>query len=143
MLVRPCTSGWLLSLLAASTLAVAGCGQSGDKHGEAKDPAGSEKARSSASADSKKPHDHSNWWCEEHGVPEAECSMCDAKVAAACKKRGDWCDRHDRAMSQCFICTPKQKEKYAAIYRAKEGKEPPTPEENLPSKEPNNKGPKE
>jgi hypothetical protein len=69
------------------------------------------------------------WWCAEHGIPEAECSMCNAKVAEAFKKKGDWCKAHDRAESQCFICNPNLKEKYAAIYRAKYGKEPPPIEE--------------
>src|SRR5688500_945257 len=25
-------------------------------------------------------HDHSGWWCDEHGVPEEECSMCSNDV---------------------------------------------------------------
>jgi hypothetical protein len=72
---------------------------------------------------------HEGWWCDEHGIPEEECSMCNAKVAAECKKKGDWCEKHDRAKSQCFLCDPKLKEQYAAKYRAKYGKEPPPVEE--------------
>ncbi len=71
-------------------------------------------------------HNHSGWWCGEHGLPEAECSLCSSKAAAAFQAKGDWCDEHLRAKSQCFLCDPKLKEKFAAIYRAKEGKEPPT-----------------
>jgi hypothetical protein len=70
-------------------------------------------------------HDH--WWCEEHGIPEAECSMCNPKFAAKCKKAGDWCEQHDRAKSQCFQCDPSLKEKFAALYVAKYGKKPPEP----------------
>ena len=70
-------------------------------------------------------HSHSEWWCAEHGIPEEECSMCQDKVAKEAKAKGDWCDKHDRAKSQCFICDPKLKEKFAAKYRAKYGKEPP------------------
>lgn len=78
----------------------------------------------------KKPHDHSGWWCDEHGIPEHECSMCSDSFAKECKKKGDWCDKHDRAKSQCFICDPKLKEQFAAKYRAKFGQEPPRiPEE--------------
>jgi hypothetical protein len=88
-------------------------------------PAG--KAKDAAAA--KKPHDHSGWWCDEHGIPEAECSLCSARVAQECKARGDWCDKHDRARSQCFLCEPSLKEKYAARYRAKYNKEPPPVEE--------------
>jgi hypothetical protein len=83
----------------------------------------------------KKPHDHSGWWCDEHGVPEAECSMCSARAAAEFKKKGDWCKKHDRAKSQCFICDPSLEAKYAARYEAKYGKKPPVPEENRAKKE--------
>lgn len=69
------------------------------------------------------------WWCDEHGIPEHECSMCSSKVAKECKAKGDWCDKHERAKSQCFLCDPKLKEKYAAMYRAKFGKDPPPIEE--------------
>jgi cobalt-zinc-cadmium efflux system membrane fusion protein len=70
-------------------------------------------------------HDHNSWWCDEHGVPEGVCGQCNAKVAAELKKKGDWCKEHDRPNSQCFICHPELKERFAAQYRAKYGKEPP------------------
>lgn len=79
--------------------------------------------------------EHAGWWCREHGVPEGECAQCDPKVAAEFKKKGDWCNQHDRPESQCFICNPKLKEKFAAVYRAKEGKEPPAIEEEAPAAE--------
>ncbi len=70
--------------------------------------------------------DHSGWWCKRHGIPEEECSLCQPKVFKKLKAKGDICEKHpDRAKSQCFICDPTLKEKYAARYRAKEGKEPP------------------
>ena len=75
-------------------------------------------------------HDHSGWWCDEHGVPEAECGQCNAKVAADFKKKGDWCKEHDRPDSQCFICHPEKLDEYAAKYEAKLGKKPPKPELN-------------
>src|SRR5262249_28347098 len=73
----------------------------------------------------KKDSKHEGWWCDEHGVPEEECSMCSAKAAKAFKAKGDWCKEHERAKSQCFICDPSLREKYAVQYRAKFGKEPP------------------
>ena len=73
-------------------------------------------------------HDHGGWWCDEHGVQEANCSMCSSKVAKAFQAKGDWCKEHARAKSQCFLCDPKLQEKFAAEYRAKYGKEPPEPE---------------
>jgi hypothetical protein len=116
MKFKPYWGAALLSL----TFAVCGCGQVDNKGGPV----------ASAKNTTKKVHDHSGWWCDEHGVPEAECSMCSAKVAAAFKKKGDWCDKHDRAKSQCFLCDPSLEAKYAARYEAKYGKKPPMPEEN-------------
>lgn len=81
-------------------------------------------------AKSGKAHDHSGWWCNEHGVPEEICSLCDSKVAAELQKKGDWCKEHDRADSQCFICHPELEAKFAAQYEAKYGKKPPKPEVN-------------
>jgi hypothetical protein len=69
--------------------------------------------------------DHSGWWCKEHGIPEEECSMCSARAAAEFKAKGDWCDEHNRAKSQCFKCDPAKAEKYAKLYEAKYGKQPP------------------
>ncbi|QEL20369.1 hypothetical protein PX52LOC_07462 [Limnoglobus roseus] len=75
---------------------------------------------------------HDTWWCDEHGVKEADCSMCSAKAAKAFQDKGDWCKDHNRAKSQCFICDPKLQEKFAAEYVAKYGKQPPEPEGQKP-----------
>lgn len=82
---------------------------------------------SSASA-KKEAHEHSGWWCNEHGVPEEVCALCDSKVAAEFQKKGDWCKEHDRPDSQCFKCHPELEAKFAAQYEAKYGKKPPKPE---------------
>lgn len=116
-----------LGLFAALALATAGCGD-GHKHDAAKEKG--KGTTTTAKGDTK----HDGWWCDEHGIPEAECSMCSAKVAKECKAKGDWCDKHDRAKSQCFLCDPKLKEKYAAQYKAKYGKEPPPTEDEEKSK---------
>jgi hypothetical protein len=123
-------SGALCSLLAVSLLVLGGCSK-GDPKGDPK--AGQTKATSTPVA-AKKVDDHSGWWCDEHGVPEEICGQCNAKYAAECKKKGDWCEKHDRPDSQCFICHPELKEKFAAVYRAKYGKEPPPIEDDQPSK---------
>ena len=73
-------------------------------------------------------HDHSEWWCNEHGMPEEICAQCDSKLAATFQKKGDWCKEHDRPDSQCFICHPELEAKFAAQYEAKYGKKPPKPE---------------
>jgi hypothetical protein len=115
--------------LVATAILIIGCGKPEDKGGQVKrtDKDGTPVAE-------KKETKHDEWWCKEHGIPEEECSMCNSKVAKACKARGDWCEKHpDRAKSQCFICDASLYEKYAAKYRAKYGKEPPPPEDNMPS----------
>jgi hypothetical protein len=73
-------------------------------------------------------HSHDSWWCDEHGVPEEICALCDEKVAAKLKKQGDWCKEHDVPASQCFVCHPELKAKFAAQYEAKYGKQPPETE---------------
>jgi hypothetical protein len=103
---------------------VLGCGQSNQES----------KTDKKATPVAEKKGDHEGWWCPEHGLPEAECSQCDARSAADFKAKGDWCAEHERAKSQCFKCDPKLKDKYAAIYRAKEGKEPPETEDDSTSK---------
>ena len=68
------------------------------------------------------------YWCIEHGIPEKECSMCQADVEKACRAKGDWCEKHpDRAKSQCFKCDISLKAKYDAKYKAhyKTDKDPP------------------
>ncbi|MEX2112809.1 MAG: RND transporter [Pirellulales bacterium] len=72
--------------------------------------------------------DHSGWWCPEHGVPEEECGLCDAKLAADFQRKGDWCKEHDRPDSQCFVCHPELEATFAARYEAKYGTQPPKPE---------------
>lgn len=118
--------GRWLPLVTAVVLAAGGCAQSDNPAAQTK---GTEGKAKPVAAQEKAATAHSGWWCDEHGIPEAECSMCSAKVAKAFKAKGDWCELNDRAKSQCFVCDPKLKEKYAAIYRAKEGKEPPPTED--------------
>jgi hypothetical protein len=117
--------------LAGLLVLAAGCNPSAST-GDAGKAEGTNKEKPVAKA---KGHDHSHWWCAEHGIPEDECSMCSTKVAKAAKEKGDWCEKHDRAKSQCFICDPSLKEKFAAKYRAKYGKEPPPIEEEEEKKD--------
>lgn len=115
-------------LFAAVVLFAVGCGQADNKGDPAK---GGAQVADNKKGDSKEEKTaHSGWWCDEHGIPEAECSMCSSKVAKECKAKGDWCDKHDRALSQCFICNPKRREYYAAQYRIRYGKEPPPIEDD-------------
>lgn len=74
-------------------------------------------------------HDHSGWWCNEHGVPEGECARCAPHLIADFKAKGDWCAEHDRPESQCFLCDADRAEPFAARYVAKFGEAPPEPTE--------------
>ena len=111
--------GLILGLFAGLALFVGGC----NKAEPVAENKGKEKDKDKGKADEK--HDHSGWWCKPHGVPEEKCSLCDEEYAKRCKAKGDWCDKHDVADSHCFVCHPEYKEKFAAEYRAKYGKEPP------------------
>lgn len=95
-------------------------------------PAGSQQASApdsgAAAAKTAAAHDHSGWWCAEHGVPEEVCGQCSSQAAAAFQKKGDWCREHNRPDSQCFLCHPELEAKFAALYEAKYGKQPPRPE---------------
>jgi len=71
---------------------------------------------------------HGGWWCNEHGVPEEVCALCDSTLIADFKAKGDWCKEHDRPDSQCFACHPEKEAEFAAQYEAKYGKKPPKPE---------------
>lgn len=110
----------LLTLSAgfAMLMFVGGCGESQVPQ---QPTAGEAKHDDHAKAD----HKHDGWWCDEHGVPESECGLCSAKLAAEFQKKGDWCKEHDRPDSQCFICHPEKKDEFAAKYVAKYGKQPP------------------
>jgi hypothetical protein len=106
----------ILALIPVGLFALSGCGES-------------ERVKRAKAKAAQASHDHSEWWCAEHGVPEEVCGLCSGKVAKEMKAKGDWCSKHDRPDSQCFICHPEYKEKFAAQYRAKYDKEPPPTED--------------
>ena len=110
----------VLMLAVAVTLVTIGCGQ------QAGEPTGESTPVAETTHDD---HSHGGWWCVEHGIPEEECSMCSAKAADEFKAKGDWCEEHNRAESQCFKCDPSRAEKFAKLYEAKFGHEPPKPTE--------------
>jgi len=123
----------LTTAIVALMTVIAGCGRDSSpeptgKTGTAAVPESSHHDDGDNHASGK--HDHSGWWCAEHGVPEQECGQCNSKLAAAFQKKGDWCKEHDRPDSQCFICHPEYEAAFAAKYEAKFGKKPPKPEVN-------------
>lgn len=118
--------GQFWAALCCAALA-AGCGQA-EKGATAKSEAAKAPAPAATAAAEKPGHKHDGWWCDEHGVPEEICGLCNSKVAAEMQKHGDWCKEHDRPDSQCFVCHPDYEAKFADRYEAKYGKRPPKPE---------------
>ena len=55
--------------------------------------------------DAVKPGSHEDW-CGEHGVPESQCTRCNADLTPAFKATGDWCAEHGLPESQCTRCNP-------------------------------------
>ena len=45
-------------------------------------------------------------WCEEHQVPESQCTRCNPTLVAAFQATGDWCAEHGLPESQCLACNP-------------------------------------
>ena len=128
----------MLACAICTVIVFAGCGETSVPKPEAEaklnaDHEGhkdGEQHEHQAAAKTEGGHDHSGWWCNEHGVPEGICAQCSSKVAADFQKKGDWCKEHDRPDSQCFKCHPELQAKFAAQYEAKLGKKPPEPELN-------------
>jgi cobalt-zinc-cadmium efflux system membrane fusion protein len=110
----PLTNLLICAVLVMMPAAFTGCGQS--------EPA------APATQTSTSPQGHTGWWCDEHGVPEEICALCDGKLVGKFKAKGDWCDEHDRPESQCFACHPEYEAKFAAQYQAKYGRKPPKPQ---------------
>lgn len=121
---------YTVALLAALVL-IAGCAKTDDKAGK-----GDTSKGTGPQVAKKEEPKHAGWWCDEHGIPEKDCSMClgEAEVKKRFKDKGDWCAEHERAKSQCFICDASLWDKYKAQYKAREGKDPPEPKENMPKK---------
>ena len=45
-------------------------------------------------------------WCEEHAVPESQCTRCNPKLIPAFQATHDWCQEHGLPESQCLKCNP-------------------------------------
>lgn len=111
-----------LCCAAIGGLTLAGCGQ---QAGDGSAAQVSDPSPEGHDHEGEEAHEHGDWWCAEHGVPEKDCSICNATAAAKFKEKGDWCDEHHRAKSQCFECDPARAEKFAKLYEAKFGHSPP------------------
>lgn len=96
----------LRALALSVVLSAAACSSSNETRASA-EPATSTKAAISAAhaATTAKPGSHEDW-CEEHQVPESQCTRCNPKLIPAFKATKDWCDEHALPESQCTKCNP-------------------------------------
>jgi hypothetical protein len=81
---------------AALAFALAGC---------SKDAA---KAEGGHAAEGVRPGSYEDW-CDEHQVPESQCTRCNPDLIAAFKATNDWCPEHGVPESQCLKCNPELK----------------------------------
>jgi len=107
----------IFGAITVSGIVLSGCGQSTDENATVTETS------------TKAAIDDGGWWCEEHGVPEEECALCDPTLVAKFKEAGDWCEEHKRPESHCYLCSPARLDKFAARYEAKCGARPPKPTE--------------
>jgi hypothetical protein len=56
-------------------------------------------------AEGVRPGSHEDW-CEEHQVPESQCTKCHPELIPAFKAVDDWDEEHHIPASQCTECTP-------------------------------------
>ena len=95
-----------LSLFLALTLASASCSRGTDANATAAPPA-KEQASAHASKEAK-PGSYEDW-CDEHQVPESQCTRCNPALIPAFKATKDWCAEHSLPESQCTKCNPELK----------------------------------
>lgn len=96
------------ALILAMLFLVGACNKSGDGEKD-KAPATKEepekKEAAGHAAKNVAPGSHEDW-CEDHQVPESQCTRCDPTLTAAFKATGDWCEEHGVPESQCLKCNP-------------------------------------
>jgi hypothetical protein len=92
---------YFATIVACALFASVGCSK---EKSEAKDDATSAQAAAHAPANAK-PGSYEDW-CDEHQVPESQCTLCHPDLIAAFKATGDWCEEHSLPESHCRKCNP-------------------------------------
>lgn len=92
----------ILGVLLASMLPF-GCGGEAPRQGSAK-AASPEKVAEVAKTEVV-PGSYEDW-CDEHAVPESQCTRCNAALIPAFKATGDWCELHQLPTSQDLADNP-------------------------------------
>ena len=91
MTMKTTIATWLLSL----SCLLGACSKTADKSSDKDKPSATENQPTGSGHAAKDvvPGSYEDW-CEEHQVPESQCTQCDPKLAAAFKATGDWCEEH-------------------------------------------------
>jgi len=100
----------LLGMLAVLLIA-AGCGtgaQTKAANGEATNTETQPKGKDDAVTAAVVPGSYEDW-CDEHLVPETQCTRCDPSLIPAFQAANDWDAEHGLPMSQCLIHDPNLK----------------------------------
>ena len=97
----------------AVLVAVTGCGSKGSTpsqttQSEAAKPAAPPTGDGHANVAAIVPGSYEDW-CDEHQVPETQCTRCDASLIAAFQAANDWDAEHGIPMSHCTIHNPNLK----------------------------------
>ena len=82
-----------------------GCSKDKASNNTPSTQAESSKESANTAATNVKPGSYEDW-CDEHQVPESQCTQCNQSLAAAFKATGDWCNEHGLPESQCRKCKP-------------------------------------
>jgi hypothetical protein len=96
----------LIAIAFSASLALVACDK-GSPPATQKEPAAAATPKPGAAhapADVK-PGSHEDW-CEEHEVPESQCTRCNAELIPAFKATNDWCEEHQLPLSQDKIHNP-------------------------------------
>ena len=93
-------------------MAAAGCGSKGTQsqttQSEVAKPAASPTGDGHANVAAVVPGSYEDW-CEEHQVPETQCTRCDPSLIPAFQAANDWDAEHGLPLSQCTIHNPNLK----------------------------------
>lgn len=94
----------LCVILAASTLLFHGCTPASDTQPTSHADSHGHSDEDNHDADSRvgDPND----WCQEHGLPESKCTICNPELKAGFQESGDWCGGHGLPESVCPKCNP-------------------------------------
>lgn len=105
-------STWLLVAMLAVLMMAAGCGSKGSQtqttKGEAAEPATPPSGEGHAVVAAVVPGSYEDW-CDEHQVPETQCTRCDPSLIPAFQAANDWDAEHGLPMSHCTIHNPNLK----------------------------------